>query len=138
MTCCWLVAAALALLGTLSACGPASGDSPATRPAEAWKNVSPSEAEELHKDPQMIILDVRTPGEHKAGHIPRAVNINLYDKDFGERLDALDKSKPVLVYCASGNRSVPAAKTLAAKGFDKLYHLEKGFQGWARAGKAVE
>jgi phage shock protein E len=42
------------------------------------------------------VIDVRTPKEYAAGHIADAVNIHLYDKDFGERIEKLDKKKTVL------------------------------------------
>jgi len=86
-------------------------------------------------DEQMI--DVRTPEEFAAGHLPGAVNINIYDADFPQRIAQLDKSKPVMVYCKAGGRSADASKQLAALGFS-VTELKGGTLAWANAGKALE
>lgn len=67
-------------------------------------------------DGQALVVDVRTPGEFASGHHPRAVHIPVDEvesrlKEFG------DKTKPVVVYCQSGNRSGQAKRTLEANGF---------------------
>ena len=143
MITCRFFAAALAVF-LLAGCKPGPRDAeaapanPTTRPAAPWKNLSVDEAENVAKDAQMIILDVRTPGEYKAGRLHRAININVNAADFAQQVDKLDKSKPLFFYCATGNRSVRAAEKLVEKGFTNLYHMEKGFKAWERAGKPVE
>jgi len=63
-----------------------------------------------------IIVDVRTPGEFSSGAYPKARNIPL--DVLGSKLDKLGaKDKSIVVYCASGSRSVPATKILKAAGF---------------------
>ncbi len=84
------------------------------------------------------ILDVRTPEEFAAGHMQGAQNIDWKNSDFSINVGALDKTKPVLVYCQSGNRSQEAAEYLAKNGFTAVYELDGGYGAWESAGKPVE
>jgi thioredoxin len=84
------------------------------------------------------IVDVRTPEEFAAGHMQGAQNIDWKNSDFSINVGALDKTKPVLVYCQSGNRSQEAAEYLAKNGFTAVYELDGGYAAWESAGKAVE
>lgn len=61
------------------------------------------------------LLDVRSPGEFSGGHAPGAVNVPV--DQLGARLGELDKSKPVVTYCAVGARSAQAASLLRDNGF---------------------
>jgi thioredoxin 1 len=88
-----------------------------------------------HKDE--IVLDVRTPKEFAAGHIPGAVLINVHADDFRDRIAELDKSKPILVYCAAGIRSEKASMILKESGFKKVYHLRDGLKAWSAAHKGL-
>jgi phage shock protein E len=83
------------------------------------------------------VIDVRTPKEYKAGHIKNAVNMHVYDKDFEQRLDKLDKNKPVYVYCKAGGRSAEAVEIMQKKGFKKITELDGGMDAWAEAGSPV-
>ncbi len=71
-----------------------------------------------------VVVDVRTPDEFREGHLPQATNVPI--QDFSQRLaeiDALtggDKTKPVVVYCASGNRSGKAKQQLEAAGYTQV------------------
>jgi thioredoxin 1 len=80
------------------------------------------------------LLDVRTPGEFAKGHLPRAVNVDWYGRDFDRRVAGLDRSKPVFVYCLSGSRSAEAARRLAAAGFRQVVDLAGGIIAWRAAG----
>jgi thioredoxin len=83
------------------------------------------------------LIDVRTPEEYAAGHLAGAVNMNIYDADFAQRIAKLDKSRPVMVYCKAGGRSGDAAKQLSALGY-AVSDLKGGTLAWANAGKALE
>ena len=85
----------------------------------------------------VLILDVRTPDETQLGIIEGATLINIYDDDFETKIDLMEKSKPILVYCASGGRSSQAAAILAENGFMEVYNLEGGLYGWQNAGFPV-
>jgi len=89
-------------------------------------------------DKQNVILDVRTPEEFQAGHIPGAVNLDFNASDFQTRAVLLDRSKVYLVHCASGVRSARACDKLNHLNFPNIYNLPGGFRVWAKAGKPVE
>lgn len=84
------------------------------------------------------LVDVRTPEEYAGGHLQGAQNIDWNNSDFSINVGALDKTKPVLVYCRSGNRSQEAAEYLAKNGFTAVYELDGGYSAWESAGKPVE
>ncbi len=87
------------------------------------------------KDAQLI--DVRTPEEFNTGHLLTAVNIDWKGTDFDRKIETLDKSKPVFVYCHSGNRSHEAAKKMESLGFKEIYELKGGIKAWSETGKAL-
>ena len=83
------------------------------------------------------LVDVRTPEEYQAGHIGNALNINFRDADFKEKMDKLDKSKPVAVYCGVGGRSGKTVTLLNQLGFKTVYDLQGGITAWRAKGKKV-
>ncbi|MGH8251067.1 MAG: rhodanese-like domain-containing protein [Steroidobacteraceae bacterium] len=82
-------------------------------------------------DRSLVVLDVRTPAEYQEGHLPGAINIPHTEiaARVAELADA--KSKDVVVYCRSGNRSRQALDTLGGAGFRRLFHLEGDYQRWS-------
>jgi len=86
----------------------------------------------------VIVLDVRTAKEFAEGHIPGAVNIS--HDELEARLAELGpaRDKEVVVYCRSGRRADLALGLLEKAGFERLYHLEGDFLGWADAKRPVE
>lgn len=84
------------------------------------------------------LIDVRTPEEYAGGHLISALNYDWNNADFAINVGALDKSKPVLVYCRSGNRSKDAADHLRSNGFTAVYELDGGISAWEAAGKPTE
>src|SRR4051812_44107470 len=88
------------------------------------QDVDPDIFQQHMNETHAQILDVRTPDEYRAGHIKNAMLANWMDKEiFTDRVKYLDKTKPVLVYCASGGRSSQAAQWLAANGFSLVENL---------------
>jgi len=84
-----------------------------------------------------IRLDVREPDETAAGHL---VDAQLVPRGFLEqRIQAAvpDPATPLVVYCASGNRSVLAARTLAELGYTDVRSLAGGIAAWRAAGLPV-
>ncbi|MGI5934638.1 MAG: FAD-dependent oxidoreductase [Lawsonibacter sp.] len=69
----------------------------------------------LPRDGSAILLDVRTGEEYSMGHIPGFVNIPV--DELRERLEELDRSKPVYAICQSGLRSYIACRILEGRGF---------------------
>ena len=92
---------------------------------------------EMTKDKGQLI-DVRTPKEYKAGHISGATNIHLYDQDFNERINKLDKNETVYVYCKAGGRSAEAVESLKINGFQHIVELQGGTDAWTEAGQPLE
>ena len=83
-------------------------------------------------------LDVRTLAEYSEGRIPASININVLDDSFAAIADStLQKDRPVAVYCRSGKRSKKAADILSERGY-QVFELDKGFNAWQQAGKAIE
>jgi rhodanese-related sulfurtransferase len=108
-------------------------------PAAAPKTVTVNEAEKLIKaDPKVVVLDVRTPEEFKAGHIAGAKNIDFNGDNFEKQIAALDKSKTYVVHCAAGGRSAQACKVIEQVKLPNVYHMNEGFKTWEKAGKPVE
>jgi rhodanese-related sulfurtransferase len=94
------------------------------------KTVSNKEVQDLLKNPQVTVLDVRSPQEYKAGHIPGAINCDVNGESFESCTSTLDKNKPYIVYCAAGVRSTKAVEYLSEKGFEHLFNLKSGFNNW--------
>jgi rhodanese-related sulfurtransferase len=132
----------LSLLGasTAVACGAAEpGPAPRSAdPAAGVKHVEPAGAEKLIQEKQVVVLDLRTPEEFKAGHIAGATNLNFNAADFAQKLDRLDKEKSYLVHCASGRRSTASLATFKKLKFKSIIHLDGGLKAWEKAGKPVE
>lgn len=89
----------------------------------------------LKEDKTIQLVDVRTDKEFHHGSIPGALNIDVREESFREKVDALlDKSRPVAVYCKGGVRSKNAAHVLIDKGYT-VYDLNKGYDDWLEARK---
>ncbi len=85
------------------------------------------------------VLDVRTAGEFANGHIPGSMQADWSNRtQFADRVQHLDKSRPVYIYCASGPRSTSAAIWLKSNGYQSVIELEGGYISWKRARKPVE
>ena len=110
----------------------------------AVPRVTPAQAKEMMAKGNTLVVDVRdAPELMQAGKVAGAVHVSrgmlefradpespYHDKNF-------DKSKNVIVYCASGGRSALAGKLLKDFGYDKVFNLG-GFKDWVEAGGAVE
>lgn len=87
---------------------------------------------------EVQLLDVRTIEEFNQGHLKGAMLASWNEKEeFARRVGALDKEKPVYVYCLSGGRSAAAAEFLEERGF-KVTELKGGINAWKQADKTVE
>ncbi|MBS0029522.1 rhodanese-like domain-containing protein [Chitinophaga sp. 22321] len=91
------------------------------------------------QQPGIQVFDVRTAGEFNTGHLPNALQADYTRKaEFKDRVQYLDKKKPVYVYCLSGGRSSAAAKWMRENGFSRVVELEGGINAWKQAGKPLE
>ncbi len=91
----------------------------------------------INKNPPFI-LDVRTKPEFNRGYIKGATLIPL--QELQARSDELDqyKNQPILIYCATGNRSTTASKILLDRGFKDVMNLRMGIMGWASKGYNIQ
>src|SRR5262245_42397067 len=79
--------------------------------------------------PDLFVLDVRTPAEFNADHIPRAHSIPLDELE--DRLGELPpRDRLILVTCAAGGRGTQACETLAEHGWSRLLNLAGGMHAW--------
>jgi len=83
--------------------------------------------------PDARILDVRTPGEFRSGHLPGAHNINYQDSSFRQHIEVLPKDGRYLVYCRSGMRSAGACRVMTSVGFTEVANLRGGIMAWRGA-----
>ncbi|MDR6121770.1 rhodanese-related sulfurtransferase [Bacillus sp. SLBN-46] len=107
------------LLIFLSACGIST---------EGYRNVSSEEAKKLIDNKKVVVLDVRTPEEYQEGHIPNSKLVPLQELE--SSLNELEKEKPYLVVCRSGNRSAQASEILTSNRFSKIYNMTGGMNTW--------
>lgn len=89
-------------------------------------------------DKKIVVLDVRTKEEFKAGHIKGAVNIDMKQADFQKNIDKLDRNARYIVHCRTNNRSTVAANWMRHNGFKIIYIISDGFTGWKNNGLPVE
>ncbi len=98
-----------------------------------YEELSPQDATLLINRDDARVVDIREPGEFKSGHIVGAVNIPLGSlKDRMYELEK-DKSRPLIVSCATGSRSHAACVMLHKAGFEKVSHLVGGVNRWQGA-----
>ncbi len=86
---------------------------------------------------ELVLIDVREPQEWAQGMLPGAHPIPRGVLE-GQVEGRIPRHAPILAYCASGNRSALAAKSLAEMGYEKVESLEGGFGAWAKAGYPVQ
>jgi len=82
-----------------------------------------------------LFVDVRTPGEYAAGHVPGAINIPV--SDLKRRLSAIPHDKQVYVYCEAGGRATRAGRLLAEQGFTNIEVVPPSMRGWRQAGYPI-
>ena len=112
----------------------AAGDPPAREAilrGTPYRDVQPDEALAMYeRGPELFLLDVRTPAEFAAGHIPKAHLIPIDELE--DRLAELPtRDTPILVHCAAGGRSSAAGELLGHRGFTRVMNLVGGMHAWA-------
>ncbi len=103
-----------------------------------WESVSgvpqelaASEVQELYEsEAPPVLLDVREEAERQQdGWIPNSVHIPMDEVE--SRLEELEPGRPVVVYCASGMRSMDVGVMLLEKGFQDVSNLNGGLSAWS-------
>jgi len=119
----------------------AGKDSPVSDEAEATEEqgpqpyaIAPGEAAELIESGATLI-DVRREYEYAAGHLEGARNIEM--NELTAHAEEIDRERPVVFYCRSGNRSSMAADAFQQAGYD-AHNLAGGIAAWSDAGRPLE
>ena len=96
-------------------------------------HLTPAEATLMMNRADALVLDVRETGEWSSGHIQGARHIALAQLE--KRISELEKFKdrPIIICCASGNRSSSACGQLKKGGFEKVFSLDGGVSAWLAA-----
>jgi rhodanese-related sulfurtransferase len=95
-----------------------------------WE-IHPLEAKKLMTDGNVVLLDVRTPGEWEVAKIQGAILLPLSELPHRIHEIAHHQSKPVIVHCHHGMRSLRAVKWLREQGFVHAKSLAAGIDGWS-------
>lgn len=106
------------------------------------ENLDPDAVEQELLSGDAILVDLRDAPERDengsiadAVHIPRGMLEFRADTTSPYHQAPLDPSKRVILHCASGGRSALAAQTLQEMGYERVAHLDGGFNAWKEAGK---
>jgi rhodanese-related sulfurtransferase len=86
----------------------------------------------MEKNKNIFLLDVRTPQENSQGKLPGTVLIPIGELE--RRITEVPKNRTVIVYCAVGSRSKPAAEFIVQRGYKDVYNMTDGIVGWYRNG----
>jgi rhodanese-related sulfurtransferase len=98
------------------------------------KEIGTLELTRLLNDRNTLVLDVRETKEYEGGRLPNAVHVPISQlASRGGELAGM-KDRPVVAYCARGQRSMLAARALAKLGFKEIYSLRGGINAWRQAG----
>jgi len=92
----------------------------------------------IHSNADILLLDVRTPGEFAEGHIPGAFHLD--HRDIESRAGEIEafRNKPVIVYCYSGARAGMVESYLIEHGFSQVKHLQGDWRAWEEKGLPSE
>jgi len=114
---------AVCLLMGFEGCAQNGKDNSGTKQTE-YRRISADEAKKmLDANPKAILVDVRTEGEYKDGHIKGAILLPLADIQAKAAEVLPDKNALILVYCRSGQRATSAANQLIAMGYTNVYNM---------------
>ena len=104
---------------------------------EGVKVVDVVKYENKMKQPDVQLIDVRTPEEFREGHLEKAINIDITADNFDTKVATLNKEKPIMVYCKSGGRSARASARLKDLGFKNITDLDGGIMNWKSENKKI-
>ena len=102
--------------------------------AQIREQTASEAAERLTATPPPAVLDVRERDEYEQGFIPGAIHIPRGNLETRIERNVVDRSTPIIIYCATGTRSVYAAKTLDELGYSDVVSMSGGFASWKENG----
>ncbi len=101
------------------------------------KRLNPTEAVHIMNAQDAVVLDVRSAGDYKKGHILNARHVPMTKiEETGQQLGKY-KNAPVLCYCALGSTAPQACDKLRKMGFQQVYSLRGGLNAWQNANLPV-
>jgi rhodanese-related sulfurtransferase len=126
----------MALIAAILLGAPACRDE---APASYPPYIGPAKlAQRIRDRAAPLILDVRSPGEYLAGHVPGAANVPYTELSALVNALGIEKSDEVVVYCQVGPRAVRAEQVLVQAGYTNVRHLQGHMQAWQQAGYPTE
>jgi adenylyltransferase/sulfurtransferase len=116
-----------------------NGPTPAREPvavAESPRDISPEAAKAMVERGEAALVDVREPWEWVTARIPGATLIPMSEMD--RRIGEITSDRPVIFYCAVGQRSAAAADALRARGHPRAFNIVGGIVAWMNGQYPVE
>jgi sulfur-carrier protein adenylyltransferase/sulfurtransferase len=98
------------------------------------RQIDIDEARRMMDKPGTVLIDVREPEEWRQGHISNAIGISRGFLELRVEEKVPDHKTPIILQCASGTRSLLAARTLRELGYENVYNLTGGFNAWKDRG----
>jgi sulfur-carrier protein adenylyltransferase/sulfurtransferase len=98
------------------------------------KQIDADEARRMLERPGTVVIDVRESDEWRQGHLPTAIGIPRGFLELRIEEKVPDHKTPIILQCASGTRSLLAARSLRELGYENLYNLTGGFNAWKDKG----
>ena len=100
---------------------------------QAYEVLSYDDFKNQINNDNVLLFDIRTMDEFNSGHLKGSINIDFYEeKLFDKFFKKVHKSKPIYIYCRSGNRSKKSSEKLKKLGFVKIFDLEGGYKNWIK------
>ena len=96
----------------------------------SYQRISVKDAKELIKE-DITLIDIRDFNSFSSSHIQNAIHIE--DLNIENFIQEKDKNKPILIYCYHGNSSKTAANFFYQNGFQQVYSMDEGYEGWLQS-----
>ena len=90
------------------------------------REISYESLNQLMKNNEVVLIDVRSNQEYEEGHLNGAINIPVYQIEKDIKKQVIDKDKIIILYCSSGYRSKKAKEILEKLNYSNIYILKKG------------
>ncbi|MCQ9615585.1 rhodanese-like domain-containing protein [Paenalcaligenes niemegkensis] len=109
---------------------------PAFTKGRTGRSIPTDEAVQKMNQDGAVLIDIRSADQFKAAHIAQAQNISLTDLE--SKTASFAKDKAIVVVCEHGRNAPKAVASLRKLGFEQVFSLEGGQQGWVQAGLPVK
>ena len=106
----------------------------AMRLLRGGQRLAPAALTALVNREDALVVDVRAVADFEKGHVPGAKQVALTEAKPEHKLLAAAKSRPVVLVCKSGQSAEGAARALRKAGFERVFVLDGGIDGWQQAG----